>query len=467
MSEPIERVERTDTFVVDPGQAPERIDRWLTSHVQRATRTKVQDGIGAGAVLVNGAPTRSNYRVRPGDVITVTTMKQPPIELVAQNIPLDIVYEDDEFLIVNKPAGMVTHPGYGNRDRTLVNAVLYHVGAPLPTAEEAMRLEAEDEGIDADVGIEDESIEDAAVEDAAGEDVTRDDVTGDDATDDYATGDDAASNAATGDDVDEDATSEDASGDGTTGDDIAREDVAGDDAMGDTAGHSSSGENASDEDTAGEDASSKDSSGDDVDAYKSVVHELMNVRPGIVHRLDKDTSGLLVVAKNAEAQVFLAKQFADRTASREYWAVVWGSMKEDVGEIERNIARDKRDRRRFAASEKEGKWALTRWRVIERFEFATLVSLKLATGRTHQIRVHCAHIGHPIFGDPTYGGRSVVYQSAGGKHKQHVANLLKLIDRQALHAKVLGVWHPITRELMEFTSELPDDMTKLIAALRG
>src|SRR5687768_1836156 len=125
-------VERTETFVVDPGQAPERIDRWITTRVQRATRTKVQDGIDAGAVLVNGRPTKSNYRVRPGDVITVTTMRQPPIELIAQDIPLEIVYEDDDLLIVNKPAGMVTHPGYGNRDGTLVNAVLHHVGAPLP-----------------------------------------------------------------------------------------------------------------------------------------------------------------------------------------------------------------------------------------------------------------------------------------------------------------------------------------------
>jgi 23S rRNA pseudouridine1911/1915/1917 synthase len=195
--------------------------------------------------------------------------------------------------------------------------------------------------------------------------------------------------------------------------------------------------------------------------------DFSHVRPGIVHRLDKDTSGVMVVAKNPDAQVFLARQFADRTATREYWAIVWGQMKVDEGEIEGNIARDRRDRKRFVVSQREGKWALTRWRVIERFEFATLVALRLATGRTHQIRVHCAHIGHPIFGDPTYGGRSVVYQSSGARHRQHVANLLKLIDRQALHARMLGVWHPVTHELMEFTSELPDDMQKLIAALRG
>ncbi|MBC8145760.1 MAG: RluA family pseudouridine synthase [bacterium] len=362
MSDIVDRVERTDTYVVDAGQAPERIDRWLTAHVQRATRTKVQDAIDAGAVLVNGATTKSNYRVRPGDVITVTTMKQPPIELVAQDIPLDIVFEDDQFLIVNKRAGMVTHPGYGNRDGTLVNAVLFHVGGSLPTSVEAIRLEKEDEG-EEEVDIVDDD-----------------------------------------DDADDEVITEDA---------------------------------------------------------------IAPIRPGIVHRLDKDTSGLMVVAKNADAQVFLAKQFADRTATREYWAVVWGSMNDDEGEIERNIARDKRDRRKFAASEREGKWALTKWKVIERFEFATLVSLRLATGRTHQIRVHCAHIGHPIFGDPTYGGRGVVYQSEGGKHKQRVANLLKTIDRQALHAKNLGVWHPVTNELMDFTSELPADIQTLVKSLRG
>jgi 23S rRNA pseudouridine1911/1915/1917 synthase len=338
-----ERVEQTSTFVVDSGQAPERIDRWLVLRMQRATRTKVQDGIDAGAVLVNGKPTKANYRVRPGDVVTVTLMKPPPVELTPQDIPLAILYEDDQLLIVDKPAGMVTHPGYGNRDGTLVNAVLFHVGGSLPAAEEAVRFEAEDEGID---------------------------------------------------------------------------------------------------------------------------EELALVRPGIVHRLDKDTSGVMVVAKNAEAQVYLARQFAERTATREYWAVVWGAMDAEEGEIEGNIARDRRDRKRFVVSQSEGKWALTRWRVIERFEFATLVALRLATGRTHQIRVHCAHIGHPVFGDPTYGGRSVVYPSSGSRHRQHVANLLKLIDRQALHARLLGVWHPTTHQLMEFTSELPQDMQNLIAALR-
>jgi 23S rRNA pseudouridine1911/1915/1917 synthase len=346
-----ERLPRVTRLVITPGQQPERIDLYITQATMGATRNKVQEAIVAGAVTVNGAPTKSNYRVRPGDVIEITLMKPPPIELIAQDIPIEIVYEDQDMVIVNKPAGMVTHPGYGNRDGTLVNAMLFHAGK-LPVADTPVE---EDGGGDDEVEEESDEVENT---------------------------------------------------------------------------------------------------------------EAPEVRPGIVHRLDKETSGLMVVAKNVEAQSMLAKQFADRTAKREYWAVAWGNFKEDEGEIEGNIARDTRDRKRFAVSKKGGKYALTRYRVIERFEYATLIALRLATGRTHQIRVHCAHIGHPIFGDPTYGGRSVVYSGQGSKHRQHVANLLKLIDRQALHARMLGLKQPSTGEWMEFNSELPEDMQKLIEALR-
>jgi 23S rRNA-/tRNA-specific pseudouridylate synthase len=420
MSQPTERVERTTTFVVDAGQTAERIDRWLVMRIQRATRTKVQEGIDAGAVLVNGAPTKSNYRVRPGDVITVTLMKPPPIELVPQDIPLTIVFEDDQFLIVDKPAGMVTHPGFGNRDGTLVNAVLHHVGGQLPAAIEAARLEAEDEGLAeaAEDQIGDEADVERDVELSAESDAELDDT--------LDAGLDVASEGASGDaPIDEREFAGALFDDSSVDDPVIEEDVTG------------------------------------------TAEDYSRVRPGIVHRLDKDTSGLMVVAKNAEAQVFLARQFAERTATREYWAVVWGVMSEDTGEIEGNIARDRRDRKRFVVSQREGKWALTRWRVLERFEFATLVALRLATGRTHQIRVHCAHIRHPIFGDPTYGGRSVVYEGSGARHRQRVANLLAIMERQALHARLLGVWHPVTNELMEFTSEPPEDMLRLIAALRG
>lgn len=366
-----ERIPQTRSIVVTAGQSPERIDRFITQAVLRATRNKVQDAIAAGAVLVNGRPIKANYKVRPGDTIEITLMKPPPIELIAQDIPLDIPYEDDDLLIVNKPAGMVTHPGYGNRDGTLVNAVLHHVGGRLPSAEEAERLEDEEEVIDAEEVIEEEEVIDA--------------------------------------------------------------------------------EEVIDLESDPEDDEERDRVG---------------ARPGIVHRLDKDTSGLMVVAKNADAQVYLARQFAERTAKREYWAVAWGVFKEDEGEIEGNIARDPRDRKKFTVAQRGGKYALTRYRVIERFDFATLIALRLATGRTHQIRVHATHIGHPLFGDATYGGRGVVYPGPGGKHRQHVANLLKIIDRQALHAKVLGIRQPTTKEWMEFDSELPEDMVKLIEELR-
>jgi len=347
----VDRIEHTRDIIVPAGQTPERIDRYVARSVLRATRNKVQDAIAAGAVLVNGEPTKANYRVRPGDVIAITLMKPPPIELIPQNLPLDIVYEDDDLLVVNKAAGMVTHPGFGNRDGTLVNAVLYHCGRNLPAI---------------DVPIEDDG-------------------TFDDADDE------------------------------------------------------------------------EDDDGDAVDAA---------VRPGIVHRLDKETSGLMVVAKNGVAQADLAKQFADRTARREYYAVVWGEFTEDSGEIEGNIARDSRDRKRFAVVQRGGKTALTRWRVIERFAFTTLIACRLATGRTHQIRVHLAHVRHPLFGDPTYGGRVVVYSGPGARHRSHVANLLRLIDRQALHARLLGFTHPTTREWMEFESPLPADMQVLLEELR-
>lgn len=359
-----ERIPQTRLLTVAAGQAAERIDIYLTRSVLRATRNKVQEAIAGGAVLVNGLPTKSNYKVRPGDVIQLTLMKPPPIELIAQDIPLDIVHEDADVLVINKPAGLVTHPAYGNRDGTLLNAVLFHVGSSL--------LEAVAAPLD---------------------------------------GDEANSGTA------------------------SEEEMLEDDRAADTAG---------------------EEEGDDV---------LDLPRPGIVHRLDKDTSGLMVIAKNMAAITTLAKQFADRTVKREYWAVVWGVVGSDEGEIEGNIARDPSDRKKFAVSRRHGKYALTRFRVVQRFEFATLLALRLATGRTHQIRVHCAHIGHPLFGDSTYGGAQVVYPGTGPKHRQRIANLLAMIPRQALHARTLGFVHPRTGELMEFGSKLPEDMARLVEKL--
>lgn len=356
MSQGPERILTVRELLVEAGQKPERIDRWLTHRVAGATRNKVQEAIAAGAVTVGGVPTRANYKVKPGDLIRLSLMKPPPIELIPQDIPLDILYEDDEVLVVNKPAGMVTHPGFGNRDATLVNAVLFHVGGSLPGLETHDRSEGP--------GEEEED-----------------------------------------DDYDNDAG------------ELAAEPF-------------------------------------DYDA----------VRPGVVHRLDKDTSGVMVVAKTSRAKANLGEQFAARSIRREYRAVIWGVIENDEGSIEGNIARDPRDRKRFTVSNRDGKYALTHYKVLERFGCASYLSLRLATGRTHQIRVHCAHIGHPLLGDSTYGGDRVRYVGAGGKSRTE--EILRKIHRQALHARTLGFRHPVTGEYLEFTSDLPNDMQRLLFELR-
>lgn len=311
-------------FDVPAGQTRVRLDVYLTRMVQNATRAKVQAAIDDGHVLVNGRSRKSSYAVLPGDVIEVTLSRPPAPEVVPENIPLDIVYEDDELLVVNKPAGMVTHPAFGNYTGTLVHAVLFH---------------------------------------------TR--LTG-----------------------------------GAPG------------------------------------------------------------RPGIVHRLDKDTSGLLVVAKSEHAHAMLSKQFADRTVEREYHAIVWGRMRSTRGTIDAALARSQRDRKKVAVNA-GGKRAVTEYDVIEAFAFLSLVRLHLLTGRTHQIRVHLAHIGHPVFGDPTYGGRQPAWAGTQEKRVHQAANLLKLIGRQALHARTIGFRHPTTREMMRFSSAIPDDMEEVLRRVRS
>ena len=352
-----ERVLTIRELHVEPGQGPERIDRWLTVKIAGATRNKVQEAILAGAVTVNGAPIKANYKIRPGDLIRLELMKPPPIELIPEDIPLEIIYEDDHILVVNKPAGMVTHPGFGNRSGTLLNAVLHHVGSAL--------LEVRDAG---------EWSED-------------------------------------------------------------------------------------DEDEEDEGASLAAESG-----LAELPFDYDAIRPGVVHRLDKDTSGVMVVAKTIGAKSKLGEAFAARTIRREYQAVAWGGFDEDEGEIEGNIARDRRDRKKFAVSETEGKYALTRWSVIERFELATYLAFRLATGRTHQIRVHAAHIGRPLIGDKTYGGDNTGIVSR--LYLPEARRILSNIDRQALHARTLGFNHPTTGEYMEFEADLPEDMVGLLGALR-
>ncbi len=308
-------------IIVPPGQKKIRLDVYLTRQVENATRNKVQQAIANGSVLVNGKEVKSSYNVSPSDVIQVRFPRPPKLVAKAEAIPLRILYEDDQLLVVDKPAGMVTHPAYGNYTGTLVNALLHHTNQ-----------------------------------------------------------------------------------------------------------------------------------------LSEVNKEL---RPGIVHRLDKETSGLLVIAKTDQAHSFLAKQFARRTIEREYWAVVWGKFKQQKGIIEANLGRSKKDRRKVAVTS-EGKHAATEYSVIREFDFLTLLRLKLRTGRTHQIRVHLSHIGHPVFGDPTYGGRNNEWGGLERKKTKQATNLLKLIGRQALHAKTIGFVHPESRAVMKFDSDLPHDFATLL-----
>ena len=297
--------------------------------IPNATRNKIQNAATAGDIYVNDLPVKSNYKVKPLDVVRIM-LSHPPFEnrVDPENIPLDIVYEDDALLLINKPPGLVVHPGHGNYTGTLVNALAFHF-KNLP-------------------------------------------------------------------------------------------------------------KNSSD-------------------------------RPGLVHRIDKDTSGLLVIAKTEAAMTHLAKQFENKTSEREYVAMVWGTVKEDEGTIEGNIARHVKDRMQMAvfADPEIGKPAVTHYKVLERFGYVTLVSCILETGRTHQIRVHMKHIGHPLFNDARYGGDLILKGTTFTKYKQFIDNCFKILPRQALHAKTLGFVHPTTGEMMRFNTELPQDMQDCIEKWRN
>lgn len=319
--------EKRFSFKLPEGKKKERIDVFLANSVENATRTRIQKLIEAGYVTVNGKVIKSNYKVAPFDEILVAIPVSPrPEKAEPEDIPLDIVYEDDHLIVVNKPAGMAAHPSLGNYTGTLVHALLHH---------------------------------------------TR---------------------------------------------------------------------------------------------HLSTVNS--EFRPGIVHRIDKDTSGLLIVAKDDISHSRLAHQFASHTIKRDYIAVAWGIPEKRSGEINTLITRSKKDRKKFTVSDTEGKQAITFYEVIEEFEFASLLRLRLKTGRTHQIRVHLSSIGHPIFGDEAYGGRVILFGSTLPKMKSRVSNLLEIIKRQALHARSLGFIHPVTKEEMMFTSEPPEDMATLIEKLR-
>jgi len=318
--------EKKYTFEITEGKRRERLDVFLTHSIENSTRTKIQNLIKNQFVQVNGKFVKPSYQLNPGDVVEVRIPVKPrPAQTLPEPIPLNIVYEDDDIIVVNKPAGIVVHPALGNYTGTLVNALLYYT-----------------------------------------------------------------KNLSRSSDVD---------------------------------------------------------------------------RAGIVHRIDKNTSGLLVVAKNDVAHSKLAKQFSAHSIEREYWAIVWGHFKTPEGVIETKIGRSKSDRKKFAVVE-DGKEAVTYYYVLEEFEYLTLVRLKLKTGRTHQIRVHLSHINHPVFGDPTYGGRKIHYSNVTSRIKKEVENLLEIMKRQALHAKTLGFIHPTTNEFVKFDSELPEDMQLLLERLR-
>jgi len=318
------------TLIVPHIRERERVDKFLTRQVENATRTKVQEAIDEGRVLVNGKSVKANYKLSPSDVIEVTLTRPPAPEMKPEAIPLDVVYEDETLLVVNKPAGMVVHPAFGNWTGTLANAVLHHTRNHLSNAH-------------------------------------------------------------------------------------------------------------SDE-----------------------------FRPGIVHRLDKDTSGLMVIAKDNEAHFALAKQFAQRTTEKKYLALVWGVPKSASGTIQTNIGRSKKNRKVMAVypfESGEGKTAITDYVVKEHYRYFSLLELTLHTGRTHQIRVHLQHLGHPIVSDETYGGKHI--RALGfSQSEQFVENLFEILPRQALHAAFLSFVHPKRKQKVSFETPLPRDMQAAIEKIK-
>ncbi len=318
-------------IVVDKGQSPMRVDKFLCERMSDRSRSRIQAAADAGNVLVGDKPVKSSYKVKPLDRISVVLpYPMRVLEIIPEDIPLDIVYEDDDVIVVNKRAGMVVHPGFGNYTGTLANALTWHL-RDLPLFRDG------------------------------------------------------------------------------------------------------------------------------------------DMRAGLVHRIDKNTSGLLVVAKSEGSHAYLAKQFFDHTIERRYIALVWGNMEADEGTVTGNIARSVKDRLKMAVYDDPaiGKHAVTHYRVLKRFGYVTLIECRLETGRTHQIRVHMEHIGHPLFNDERYGGDVILRGTTFAKYKQFIDNCFDMLPRQALHAKTLGFVHPRTRELMRFDSELPDDMASVIAKWEG
>ena len=371
-----DKIEHVYTLNVPAGQAPERIDAFITRSIEHATRTRVQKAIDRGAVTVNGKPKKSNYKIRPYDTIIVTVLKPPPLQLIPQDLPLVVLYEDDDVLVLDKPAGMAVHPGIGNRIGTLVNAVLWHLGVRDPLTVEKPQVEWDDS--------EGEESDDT--------------------------------------DADTDVDGEDEDGDEPIEDELS---------------------------TTGDEALSSDA-----------------IRPGIVHRLDKDTSGVMVVGKTYEATQALSNQFAERTVGRQYVALAWGVVRDDVRVIEGEIGRSSRDRKLMQVVERGGKFSATEVTVVERYDCASLVTCRLHTGRTHQIRVHLTSIHHPLVGDEAYGGRETAFNGVHHLFRQKARAALNAIGRQALHARSLEFDHPKTGKRLSFTSPVPEDFLQAILAVR-
>ncbi|MBK9404353.1 MAG: RluA family pseudouridine synthase [Ignavibacteria bacterium] len=311
----------------------QRIDKYIAQFIENASRTKVQKSINLGSVTVNGELVKSNYIVKPDDEIEIELETPDKKDVLAENIPLDIIFEDNFLMVINKPPGMVVHPAYKNYSGTLVNALMFY-------------------------------------------------------------------------------------------------------------------------------SAQKNDTLSDLSGFE---------RAGIVHRLDKDTSGLIVVAKDEVTHRKLSEQFFHHTIEREYNAIVWGKLKSKKGEISNRLGRDKRDRKKVAVlknDDEKGKLSITNYEVLEEYEFLSLLKLNLKTGRTHQIRVHMSHSGHPVFGDETYGGREPHSVNLTSNIKSQIKNLLELIPRQSLHARVLGFIHPHTKESLRFDSELPDDMKQILERVK-
>ena len=327
----IEELFEHHKFVVDKDQEPLRIDKFLLNRLEGTSRNKIQNSAEKGFIQVNSKRVKSNYKVKPNDEVCVMfSLPTREIELIPQDIPINIIYEDDDVVVINKEAGMVVHPGYGNYKGTLVNALAFH--------------------------------------------------------------------------------------------------------------------------------------------FKNLPHNSGDAtRPGLVHRIDKNTTGLMVIAKNQHAMTHLSKQFFERIIDRRYYALVWGDLKEEEGSIEGNIGRSLKNRKVMTVFPEEdyGKYAKTNYKVLERLGYITLVECKLETGRTHQIRVHFQHIKHPLFNDFEYGGDKILKGTTFSKYKQFVENCFRIIPRQSLHAKSLSFEHPKTGEWLSFESELPNDMLEVIEKWRS